>query len=215
MFTGIIKGIGKVVACEKKGEILSYTVQFPPHLLDGIELGASVSIDGVCQTVVKIEHGQIWFDAIQETIERTSFKKMQIGQLVNLERAALFGDEIGGHLLSGHISGIALIRTIENNVYTLSCPAHWMPYFFSKGFIALDGISLTLSAVDKNQNSFTVHLIPATLASTTLGQKKVGDPVNIEIDAQTRAIVDTILSLKEGTRACEHMICLIKKEKTR
>jgi riboflavin synthase len=195
MFTGIIKGIGVVVVCKKRGEVLHYAVQFPPHLLDGIEQGASISLDGVCQTVVGIDRDQIWFDAIHETLEVTTFKKIQAGNRVNLERAARFGDEIGGHLLSGHIYGVAPIQAIENNIYTLTCPAAWMPYFFPKGYIALDGISLTLVTVDKTENYFTVHLIPETLARTTLGQKKVGECVNIEIDTQTQATVDTLFRL--------------------
>lgn len=193
MFTGIVKGIGWVTVIEITPSILRYAVQFPPELLAGLERGASVSIDGVCQTVVKINQDQIWFEAIDETLERTTFKGMQIGRSVNLERAARFGDEIGGHLLSGHIYGSAPILSIEQNIYTIACPIDWMKYFFSKGYIALDGISLTLVAIDKTKGYFTVHLIPETLHHTTLGQKKAGDFVNIEIDAQTQATVETVL----------------------
>lgn len=195
MFTGIVKGIGLIAHMEMRNSILRYSIQFPEDLLGGLERGASVSVDGVCQTVITIDQAKIWFEAIGETIERTTFKEMQIGKQVNLERAARFGDEIGGHLLSGHIYGSAPITSIEHNIYKVSCPAEWMKYFFSKGYVALDGISLTLVAVDKEKGFFTVHLIPETLKRTTLGQKKPGDSVNIEFDALTQAAVETVFHI--------------------
>ncbi len=194
MFTGIVKGIGKIVALDKIDSLLKYAVEFPEELLQGLEKGASVSVDGVCQTVVEQASSKVWFDAIGETISRTTFKKMGIGSLVNLERSARIGDEIGGHLLSGHIYGTATLSSISDNVYQFSCPKGWMNYFFSKGFVAIDGISLTLVDVDKARGHFTVHLIPETLKRTTLGQKRIGDGVNIEIDALTQAAVETVLN---------------------
>lgn len=185
MFTGIIREIGTITQLMKKGEMLAYAVKLSTQ---GLETGASVSIDGICQTVVKIDQEGVWFDAIDETLKRTTLGERRVGDRVNIERSAKIGDEIGGHLLSGHISETATLTTIERNVYTFSIPS--TKYLFSKGFIAIDGMSLTL--VDVTENSFTVHLIPETLKRTTLGQKGVGDRVNIEFDALTQAAVETV-----------------------
>ena len=193
MFTGIVRGIGLITRIDFKNSILRYAVCFPSELLEGLVRGASVSVDGVCQTVVMIEQDQAWFEAIEETLERTTLKGLQKGKSVNLERAAYFGDEIGGHLLSGHIYGTALLTTIDRNIYIFRGSSEWMKYLFSKGYIAIDGISLTLVTVDKE--SFSVHLIPETLSKTTLGKKKPGDFVNIEIDSITQVTVDTVSRL--------------------
>ena len=193
MFTGIVRGIGVIVRAELKNSILRYAVRFPLMLLNGLERGASVSVDGICQTVVMIDQDQIWFEAIAETLERTTLKGVQKDKSVNLERAARFGDEIGGHLLSGHIYGTAPLTSIDLNIYTFRGSTAWMKYLFPKGYIAIDGISLTL--VDVDQDSFSVHLIPETFSHTTLGQKKPGEAVNIEIDSITQATVDTVCRL--------------------
>ena len=175
--------------------MIQYAVEFTPDLLQGLRVGASVSIDGVCQTVVKVEGVHVWFDAIQETLNRTTLKSLETGRWVNVERAARWGDEIGGHLLSGHVHATAQIvrkdLTAHHCVMALQCDSKWMKYFFSKGFIALDGASLTLVDVSP-LGEFTVHLIPETLNRTTLGKKNVGDWVNVEVDAQTQAIVETV-----------------------
>ena len=193
MFTGIIRGIGLVAEAALKNSILRYAIQFPADLLHGLEQGASVSVDGACQTVVKIDQDQIWFEAIGETLERTTLNGLQKGRRVNLERAACFGDEIGGHLLSGHIYGTAPLISINQNIYTFRGSSAWMKYLFSKGYIAIDGISLTL--VDVGQDNFSVHLIPETLSHTNIGQKKLSESANIEIDSITQAAVDTVTRL--------------------
>lgn len=162
----------------------------------GIQRGASVAVDGVCLTVVDFDEKNIWFDVIAETLNRTTLKILKNGQLVNLERSACFGDEIGGHILSGHIYGTAKIESIKANglncEMTLSCPEKWIKYFFQKGFIALNGTSLTLVDVDCAKGLFSVHLIPETLRRTTFRNKQEGDLVNVEIDSQTQIIVDTL-----------------------
>ena len=190
MFTGIVQELGKIVEIEKTSDLLRYTVEFPDTLLPDLKSGASVSIDGICQTVTTIDGNRVSFDAMEETLIKTTLDTLTIGQKVNLERSAKIGDEIGGHLLSGHIFGKTKLQKIEANIYTFACPKDWSPYFFPKGFIALDGISLTL--VDILPGFFTVHLIPETLKRTTLGFKKIGEFVNVEIDSQTQIIVDTI-----------------------
>lgn len=182
MFTGIIQQRGKVIAIEK-GDILRYALSFPySHLT----IGASVSVEGVCQTVVALDGG-VWFEAIEETCKRTTLGSLQLGQLVHIERSAKIGDEIGGHLLSGHISCTAKIEKIENNIYTFAI--NDTSYLFEKGFVGVDGMSLTV--VDVFQEGFTVHFIPHTLKLFT---KKEGDLVNIEFDALTVAAVKSCIN---------------------
>lgn len=195
MFTGIIQELATVADCRGDGNLLKYSVTLPSHQIEGLSLGASISIDGACQTVVAIEHQNVWFDAIPETLAKTTLKHLQKGQKVNIERAARFGDEIGGHILSGHIFGTARISRIASTgdaaeIY-FNCPESWTKYLFSKGYVAIDGISLTLVDVSP-AGQFCVHLIPETLRRTTLGSKREGNLVNIEIDANTQAIVDTV-----------------------
>lgn len=196
MFTGIVRGIGKIAQVEVLPGLHKLRITLGSSLLVGVELGASISIDGVCLTVVNFNEHDAHFDVIQETLEKTNLKLLNVGDSVNIERAARFGDEIGGHVLSGHIFGKATVHSIEcsenNYILSLKCPLSWTQYLFPKGFIALNGASLTLVDVDKKQGIFSVHLIPETLAKTTFAKKKVGDSINVEIDTQTQTIVDTI-----------------------
>jgi riboflavin synthase len=189
MFTGIVQKLCPVAAIEK----LPHHVKLAVALDDQthLQLGASIAIDGVCLTVVKKDGSTVWFDVIEETLSKTTLNDVAVGKMVNVERAARFGDEIGGHLVSGHVIGTAEIEKIEENRYTFRCHPDWMKYFLPKGYIAVDGISLTIVDVD-SKGTFSVHLIPETLARTTLGIKSQGTRVNIEIDAQTQAIVDTV-----------------------
>lgn len=191
MFTGIVRGKGKVIATDQKNPGVTLIIAFPDDLLSALEIGASVAIDGVCLTVRKQDKNLIHFDVIEETLSKTTLRQLKHGSLVNLERAAKLGDEIGGHLLSGHVMATARVRSIQNNIYSFDCAQPLMKYFFAKGYIAVDGVSLTL--VDVLPAGFTVHLIPETLRATILGTKKVGDAVNIEIDSMTLQIVDTTL----------------------
>lgn len=195
MFTGIVQGLQKVREVQRLPGMIKFSVELPESFLGGLEIGASVSVDGVCQTVVRMDQNWVWFDAIQETLDRTSLSDLQPGQKVNIERAARFGDEIGGHILSGHVYGKAQISKIDrwenNQKVTFRCPPEWCKYLFSKGYVAIDGASLTLVDVS-SEGLFSVHLIPETLKMTTLGIKKEGDWVNLELDSQTQAIVDTV-----------------------
>lgn len=185
MFTGIVKGQGKVIS------LSPLEIHFPTEMLPQLELGASVAVDGVCLTVTRIETHAVFFDVIEETLRCTTLGTLKPGDLVNLERSARFGDEIGGHLLSGHVIDTVEIIEAKANVRRFACP--WMRYIFPKGYVAIDGISLTV--VETTPDSFTVHLIPETLARTSLGWKGVGDRVNLEIDSQTQVIVDTVQRL--------------------
>jgi len=204
MFTGIVQGTAKLVSIDEKTNFRTHVVELPDTMLDGIETGASVAHNGCCLTVTAINGNQISFDLMKETLRITNLGELNEGDLINVERAARFSDEIGGHLMSGHIMAtaeVAKILTSENNRqiwFKISDPA-LMKYILYKGFIGIDGISLTVGEVTASR--FSVHLIPETLQRTTLGKKKLGHRVNIEIDPQTQAVVDTVervLAAKEA-----------------
>lgn len=196
MFTGIIQALRPVSQVHRYGEILQIGISFPPSLSEGLELGASVSVNGVCLTVASFENGNPVFDLIPETQKKTTLCSLEEGTLVNIERAAKFGCEVGGHLVSGHVWSTALISAVEEGenhcVFTCQCDLNEIKYLFSKGFVSLDGVSLTVVDVNADEGVFTVHLIPETLQRTTLGLKKPNSLVNIEFDAQTQVIVDTL-----------------------
>ena len=196
MFTGIVQGTGSVHSIEGDST-LTFTIQIPST--DGLEVGGSVSIDGVCLTATSIGQ-QVTFDVIPETILRTTLGSLKPGDSVNVERALKFGDELGGHLLSGHIMGTAHISKVHDQDYTICCPPEMSDYIQEKGYIAVDGISLTIGETDGN-GGFDVHIIPETLRLTTLGNKAVGDRVNIEIDAMTQAVVETTKRMMEQREA--------------
>ena len=167
----------------------------PTEMLPELALGASVAHNGCCLTVTEVNGNRVSFDLMKETLRITNLGDIKVGDVVNLERAAKFSDEIGGHLMSGHIictAEIAKIYTSENNrqIWFRLPSDDLMKYVLHKGFIGIDGISLTIGEVVGNR--FCVHLIPETLARTTLGKKRLGHRVNIEIDPQTQAVVDTV-----------------------
>lgn len=194
MFTGIVQGTAEVVAIEEKERFRTHTIRMPAAFLDGLKNGASVAHNGCCLTVTGIVDDQVSFDLMQETLRVTNLGLVQIGDRVNFERAARFGDEIGGHQMSGHILCMAtvtqVIRSENNRQIWFLIPQDYMRYVFTKGYIGIDGISLTIGEVDKD--TFCVNLIPETLERTNMGIRKVQDRVNIEIDPQTQAIVDTV-----------------------
>jgi len=195
MFTGIVQGTAKIVSIEEKDLFRTHVAELPEELLPGLALGASVAHNGCCLTVTAIEGNRVSFDLIKETLRVTNLGDLQEGDVVNIERAAKFSDEIGGHLMSGHIMTTAEVCKIiqsENNRevwFKIQDPAQ-MKYILHKGFVGIDGISLTVGEVTKSK--FCVYLIPETLERTTLGAKKLGHRVNIEIDPHTQAIVDTV-----------------------
>jgi riboflavin synthase len=196
MYTGIVQACVPVVRVENKPGLTTYAVEIPEALVAGLASGDSVSIDGVCQTVVRIDSAQVTFDAMEETLRKTTISSVAEGRRVNVERSAKAGDEIGGHALAGHVSGTAEIVAVQvsenNRTSTFRVPAAWMNYIFPQGFIALDGASLTIVDVDREQATFRVSFIPETLKRTTFGAKGVGDLVNVEIDSRTQIIVDTV-----------------------
>ena len=194
MFTGIIQDFGLITHFDKG------LYQIKTNLdLSNCNEGASISCNGVCLTATSIGQ-QVTFDVIPETIHRTTLGSLKPGDSVNVERALKFGDELGGHLLSGHIMGTAHISKVHDQDYTICCPPEMADYIQEKGYIAVDGISLTIGETDGN-GGFDVHIIPETLRLTTLGNKAVGDRVNIEIDAMTQAVVETTKRMMEQREA--------------
>ena len=190
-----MQGTAEIVAIEEKELFRTHVVRLPEALLPGLALGASVAHNGCCLTVTAIDGDRVSFDLIKETLRITNLGELATGDVVNIERAAKFSDEIGGHLMSGHIMTTAEICKIiqsENNreIWFKLQDAAQMKYILHKGFVGIDGISLAVGDVTKSK--FCVHLIPETLERTTLGAKKLGHRVNIEIDPHTQAIVDTV-----------------------
>ncbi|MGR5058763.1 riboflavin synthase subunit alpha [Vibrio rotiferianus] len=194
MFTGIVQGTAKVVHIYKKDRFQTHVVELEGALNEGLEIGASVAHNGCCLTVTKIEGTQISFDLMQATLALTNLGELAEGDSVNIERAAKFGDEIGGHSMSGHISLMAeiseVIDTPNNRTIWFTLPQDSMKYVLAKGYIGLDGCSLTIGEVENNR--FSVHLIPETLERTLFGRRQVGENINVEFDPQTQAIVDTV-----------------------
>ena len=196
MFTGIVQGTGEVVAVSPDGRRVRLVVALPQRAGGPIEVGASVALAGVCLTFVSGSAERACFDVIDETLRLTTLGALRPGDPVNVERAARVGDEIGGHLLSGHISGGATVlsraATATSLSLTLQLDPPLRPYVLPKGYVGLDGCSLTVGDAVDPDGRFAVHLIPETLRVTTLGALRAGDRVNVEVDAMTQAVVDTV-----------------------
>ncbi len=195
MFTGIVKGVFPVAHIERLKDFIRLSVELNHELVDGVETGASIAVNGVCLTVMAINGTCVSFDVMKETLRATNLGNLTEGGLVNIERAARFGDEIGGHLLSGHIHDTVMVSSVirepHNVTVSFSFDSRWRDYLLPKGYVALNGASLTIG--EKVQESiFCVHLIPETLRLTTFGEVKEGDQINLEIDSQTQAVVDTV-----------------------
>ena len=203
MFTGIVQTQARVLSAECENNLTKLKISLSVQYIEHLSIGASVAINGVCLTAVdfaEIDHksAYIAFDIIDETLRVTNLVDIKQGDNVNVERSLKIGDEIGGHLVSGHIQCQAELvniqQTAENCQLTLQCAAQWMKYILAKGFITINGTSLTVGAISGQH--FNVHLIPETLKITNLGQLVLGDKLNIELDQQTVTIVDTIERLQ-------------------
>jgi riboflavin synthase len=204
MFTGIVQGIARVERVTDRRGLRTLRLAFPAAFDAGLALGASVAVDGVCLTVTALHPGAADFDVMQQTLSLTTLGALAEGSEVNVERAAKEGSEVGGHVLSGHIdfkATLASIRAPENNrVLRIAVPAPWMRYVFAKGYIAVNGASLTVAEAQREPDGtgwFEVWLIPETLRMTTFGDKAPGDALNIEIERQTQVIVDTVRAAVE------------------
>ena len=200
MFTGIVQGRGLVQKVIDHGDFRKLIIRLPEGHAGGLVPGASVSIAGTCLTAVTIDDHDVAFDVIDETLRLTTLGELGAGDQVNIERAATFGSEIGGHVLSGHIMGTAVLverRPSERNLaLILRLPEPLQPYVLPKGYVSVDGCSLTVGVVE--DGCFSLHIIPETLRLTTLGDKQPGDRLNIEVDAMTQAVVDTVQRVLAG-----------------
>lgn len=192
MFTGIVQGLGAVQSIELNEAVWTLTLVLPNT--EGLQRGASVAINGVCLTATDIDGSTVCFDVIPETLARSNLSVLEVGSTVNVERSLKMGDELGGHLLSGHVMGMGSIvsQTVvgEGMDLVVEAPTTMMKYIHEKGYIGLNGASLTIGEV-KGQH-FAIHLIPETLALTTFGTCRQGDSINIEIDSMTQTVVATV-----------------------
>lgn len=199
MYTGIVQQACEILSVEKKSNLSSISIRLGKALMDDLVIGASVGVDGVCLTVTALQDDSVKFDVMQATLEITTLGACAVGDRVNVERSAKQGVEVGGHILSGHVdmrAQIVEVQTADNlRVVTYRVPSEKLRYIFDKGFIALNGCSLTVLAVNREESTFSVSFIPETLRVTTHGAKSIGDCVNVEIDRQTQVIVDTVTRL--------------------
>lgn len=201
MFTGIIEGLGEVRSITNLNKELGRSadmrlkLKIPERLLKGVKLGDSMNLNGTCLTVMNKRNQMLEFELVLETTKTSRMGKLKKGDLVNIERSLRLGDRLGGHIVLGHTDGIGIIDVVkrkdtETRMW-ITCEDHsLMPYIAQKGSIAIDGISLTLNDVDGIKNRFSVSLIPFTLENTTLGLKRRGDLVNIEIDVLSRYVIN-------------------------
>ena len=197
MFTGIVQGLAQVAAITDRPGLRSFELAFEPGFDAGLEIGASVACDGVCLTVTSLPTpGRACFDVMLQSLNLTTLGGLTKGSRLNVERAAKDGAEIGGHPLSGHIDCQARlidIRRPENNcVLRLEVPTSHRRYVFAKGYIAVNGASLTVAEADRRAGWFEVWLIPETLRMTTFADKRIGDALNVEIERGTQVMVDTV-----------------------
>ena len=197
MFTGIVQAVATVSALVDKPGLRSFTLAFPEGFTDDLQIGASVSCDGVCLTVTeRFGADAANFDVMQQSLALTTLGSLAVGSRINVERAARDGAEIGGHPLSGHVDFQATLASVHqpenNHVLRFSVPPQWMRYIFAKGYIAINGASLTVADADRREGWFEVWLIPETLRMTTFADKRAGDALNIEIERGTQVMVDTV-----------------------
>ena len=194
MFSGIVQGTGRVQKITAKKSYISIEISAPKNFNKKLKKGASISVNGVCLTSLDSGQKKLKFDVINETLSKTNISKLKKGSLVNLERSITASTEIGGHLMSGHIHFSGRVEKIltksTNKDLQIKFPRKYKEYIFEKGYIGLNGCSLTLGKV--NKDSFYVHLIPETLEVTNLNVLKKGSLVNIEIDQNTIAVVETV-----------------------
>lgn len=194
MFSGIVQGTGKVSKITTKKDHITLEISAPKNFNKKLKKGASISVDGVCLTSLDNGKNKLRFDVIEETLKRTNLKTLSRGSLVNLERSINASTEVGGHLMSGHIhfTGKVIKTSFKDSTgdILIKFSSKFKEYIFEKGYIGLNGCSLTLGKV--NKDSFYIHLIPETLSVTNLKNLKKDSLVNVEIDQNTIAIVETV-----------------------
>ncbi len=207
MFTGIVQGVATVAAVRDQAGLRRLRLRFPADFGRDLALGASVAVDGVCLTVAALEVSDVDagggvqvtaadFDVMQQTLRLTTLGGLALGERVNVERAAREGAEVGGHILSGHVDFTAQVLSVRqpenNHVLRVGVPRSRLRYLFAKGYVAVNGASLTLAEVNAQESWFEVWLIPETLRMTTFGDKTAGAVLNIELERGTQVMVDTV-----------------------
>lgn len=191
MFTGLIAELGAVTAIEKGESSAVFTIN-APHLIADINLGDSVAVNGVCLTATSISGSAFTADVMVQTLSLTSLSQIAVGGLVNLELAAQLNARMGGHMVQGHVDGVATVKGLTPGEkwaqFDITVPAHLSKYIVNQGSICLDGVSLTVGSIDDATNLVTVWLIPETLERTNLSSKKPGDLINVEVDVLAKYV---------------------------
>src|SRR3954468_14661568 len=199
MFTGIVEELGEVVALDREGDSARLAVRGPLVVSDAVH-GASIAVNGVCLTVVDLKGDVFTVDVMKESLDRSSLAALAPGSPVNLERPVRPDGRLGGHIVQGHVDGVGRIISRAPgdrwDVVTVELPAELARYVVDKGSITVDGISLTV--VEARDDAFTVALIPTTLELTTLGRKRPGDPVNLEVDVVAKYVERLVRVPEDG-----------------
>jgi len=185
VFTGIVREVGRVEAVEERGESVRLVVR-APETAAGTAVGDSVALAGVCLTAVEVVDGTVAFDAVPETLRRSTLGRLEAGGGVNVEPALRAGEPLGGHIVQGHVDGVGRIRRVDDDGIEVEAPAEVIRYCVEKGSIAVDGVSLTISGL--RDGAFEVALVPHTLAETTFGALAAGDQVNLEVDVLAKYV---------------------------
>ena len=195
MFTGLIEGVGRLVSTETLGGDARLRIAVGTLPFDGVAMGESIAVNGVCLTVVAFDDAHFEADASTETLSLTTLGVLAPGRTVNLERAMRPTDRLGGHMVSGHVDGVGSVASVHDDAraqrWRFDAPAALLKYIAHKGSICVDGVSLTVNAVDAT--GFEVALVPHTVAHTAFGSTPVGEAVNLEVDLVAR-YVERLLS---------------------
>jgi riboflavin synthase len=199
MFTGLVEGVGTLAARETRGGDARLTIDVGTLPFERVEMGESISVNGVCLTVVGFDTAHFEADASNETLGLTTLGALPLGRALNLERAMRPDDRLGGHLVSGHVDGIGQVLQVSDDAraqrWTFTAPKLLLRYVAQKGSICVDGVSLTVNAVD--DAAFEVALVPHTIAHTAFARTNVGDAVNLEVDLVAR-YVERLLTTRDN-----------------
>ena len=219
MFTGIVQATAGIAAIHDRAGLRTFTLDFPEGFCQDLAIGASVATDGVCLTVTEIlSPTQANFDVMLQSLNITTLGSYREGDRVNVERAAKDGAEIGGHPLSGHVDFTAplleVMQTETNHKIRFGIPEAFRPYVFAKGYIAVNGASLTVAEVNRQEGWFEIWMIPETRRATVFENKQVGDRLNIEIERSTQVVVDTVReAVQESLGRLQPVLEALLKEK--
>jgi riboflavin synthase len=185
MFTGIVREVGRIEAVEADGELVRLRIR-APETAAGTKIGDSVAVSGVCLTVTAAKDGVLSFDAVEETLSRSTLGRLRPRVDVNVESAVRAGEPLGGHFVQGHVDGVGRVRCVDEEGIEVEAPPEILRYCVEKGSIAIEGVSLTIAGLARD--GFSVALIPHTRAETTLGGLREGDEVNLEADVLAKHV---------------------------